>query len=149
VLHEDITALIINAFYDVHHELGHGFLESAYEGAMVIALRARGLHVERQHRVAVHYRGEIVGVYTVDLLVEDRVIVELKAVRALEPIHEAQLINYLRASSIEVGLILHFAPKAAFRRFILTNDQKPSPSLRTPSSAGAAQPGAESVVTVE
>lgn len=130
MLHEDLTEPIIAAFYDVHHELGHGFLESVYERAMVIALSKRGLPVERQVPVTVHYSGHVVGDFCADLVVENRVMIELKACRALEPIHEAQLLNYLRATSIEVGLLLHFAHKPAFRRLILTNDRKPSFSIR-------------------
>src|SRR5688500_6229421 len=145
MLHETITERIIAAFYDVHHELGHGFLESVYEGAMAIALEARGLSVVRQAPVVVYYSGRAVGDLRADLLVERRVIVELKACRALEPIHEAQLINYLRATTIEVGLILHFAFKPVFRRLILTNDRKPSQPLRglqRPSVVQSGQAGA-------
>ena len=148
MLHETITEPIISAFYDVYHELGHGFLESVYEGSVVVALRKRGLHVQRQHPVTVYYRGEPVGTFCADLVVEHRVICELKAGRALEPIHEAQLINYLRATTIEVGLLLHFGPKPEFRRLILTNDRKPLASLRgaadaalAPSPSAAGSPG--------
>ena len=128
MLHDDLTKPIIDAFYDVDHALGHGFLESVYERSMVLALSARGLRAERQIPASVRYRGEVVGEFFCDLMVEERVVVELKACRALEPAHEAQLLNYLRASSMEVGLLLHFAPKPAFKRLILTNDRKMGPS---------------------
>lgn len=125
MLHEDLTAPLIGAFYDVHRELGHGFLESVYERAMVVALSRRGIPVERQVPVTVRYGGHVVGEFCADLLLENRVLVELKTCRTLEPIHEAQVINYLRATLIEVGLLLHFAPKPVFRRFVLSNDRKP------------------------
>ena len=130
MLHETITEQIIGGFYDVHHELGHGFLESVYEGAMVVALERRGLRVVRQAPIVVYYSGHAVGDFRADLLVENRVIVELKACRALEPIHEAQVLNYLRATVLEVSLILHFSFKPVFRRLILTNDRKPAESSR-------------------
>ena len=125
MLRDDLTDPTIGAFYDVYNQLGHGFLESVYEPAMVIALRKRGLVVERQVPVVVHYDGEAVGKFFADLMVEHAVIVELKSCRALAPAHEAQVLNSLRATSIEVGLILHFAPKPSVRRLILTNDRKP------------------------
>jgi len=130
MLHQDLTEPIIGAFYDVHHELGPGFLESVYERSMVIALGKRGVRVQRQVGVSVHYSGEVVGSFFADLMVENRVIVELKASRALDAVHEAQLLNYLRATSVEVGLLLHFGAKPAFRRLILTNDRKPAFALR-------------------
>ena len=130
MLHQDVTAPVIDAFFHVHHELGHGFLEAVYERAMAVALGKRGLSVECQVPVTVHYSGNVVGEYFADMLVEKRVIVELKACRAIEPVHEAQLINYLRATSVEIGLLLNFAPKPVIRRLILTNDRKPSFALR-------------------
>ena len=125
MLHEDITDPILGAFYEVHHVLGPGFLESVYERSMVIGLRKRGFHADRQAALTVHYDGELVGQFRADLLVENRVIVEVKANRALDSAHEAQLLNLLRASPIEVGLLLHFGHKPSFRRLILTNDRKP------------------------
>ena len=124
MLREDLTEPAIGAFHDVYNDLGPGFLESVYEGAMVVALRGRGLPVQRQAPVVVHYGGEDVGRFYADLIVENAVILELKACRAVDPAHEAQVLNYLRASRIEVGLILHFGPKPAVRRLILTNDRK-------------------------
>lgn len=124
MLHDKLTGAIIGAFYDVHRELGHGFLESVYERAMMIALGRRAVRVERQAPVSVYYDGVNVGDYLADLLVDNRVIAEVKASRAIDPKHEAQLLNYLRATSIEVGLLLHFAPQPAFRRLIVSNDGK-------------------------
>jgi len=130
MLCEELTGQIIGVFYHVYHELGFGFLESVYERAMIVGLRKLGLKVEQQVRVLVYYEGQVVGDFKADLLVEDRVTVELKASRTLDSSHEAQLINHLRATSIEVGLLLHFGPKPSFRRLILTNDQKPYFALR-------------------
>jgi GxxExxY protein len=118
------TEKIIGVFYDVYNELGHGFLESVYEGSMVIALREAGLRVVQQQPIAVFFRGQLVGDFRADLIVDDEVIVEVKAARAIEPAHEAQLMNYLRASRIEVGLLMNFGPKAEFKRFIFDNDRK-------------------------
>ena len=153
MLREDLTDPTIGAFYDVYHELGPGFLESVYEGAMVIALRRRGLKVRRQIPVVVHYGGEPVGRFFADLVVENTILVELKACRALDPAHESQVQNYLRATRLEVGLILHFGPKPAVRRFILTNDRKlwfargderpGNRSLRRVPTPGGARPAPE------
>jgi GxxExxY protein len=105
--HKDITNLIIKAFYTVYNTLGYGFLEKVYENAMVIELRKLGLKVVPQARIVVYYDGQEVGEYSADLLVEDAVIVELKATRALVSDNEAQLLNYLKATIYEVGLLLN------------------------------------------
>ena len=136
MLREDLTDPTIGGFYDVYHELGPGFLESVYEGAMVVALRLRGLHAERQVPAVVRYAGEPVGKFFADLVVENAILLELKACRAIDPAHEAQVVNYLRATRLEVGLILHFGPKPAVRRLILTNDRKPW-FIRGDTSAGS------------
>lgn len=119
------TDAIIGAFYDVYNALGYGFLEKVYENALVLELRHRGLSVISQHPITVSYRGEAVGEYFADLLVDNAVIVELKAVPAILNQHEAQLLNYLTATSIEVGLLLNFGPEPKFVRKILDNDRKP------------------------
>lgn len=124
LLHESVSRAVIHAFKQVHAELGHGFLESVYSAAMSVALHELGCRVDREMPVEVAFRGRRVGVFRVDLLVDNRVCVELKVCRTLHKVHEAQLLNYLRASRIEVGLLLNFAPHAEFRRFILTNDRK-------------------------
>jgi GxxExxY protein len=124
--HEEITERIIGVFYQVYNELGHGFLEAIYEEAMVVALSDAGLRVERQVPVPVCFRGRVIGDYKADLLVESKVLLELKAVRRLEPAHEAQTIHYLRATHIEVALLLNFgAQRAELRRLILDNERKP------------------------
>src|SRR3989337_217491 len=101
--HREITDLILKAFYNVYHELGYGFLEKVYENAMVIEAVALGLMVTHQAPIEVIYKGQKVGHYEADLVVNDLVIVELKAVQALAATHEAQLLNYLKATRFEVG----------------------------------------------
>jgi GxxExxY protein len=115
--HEDLTARILKACFDVSNELGAGFLESVYEKALLIALRQHGLQAEAQVPVPVKFRGESVGDFFADILVEGSVIVELKAVQALAPEHQAQLINYLKATGIKVGLLVNFGrPRLEYRR---------------------------------
>ena len=122
--HSAVTQKIIAAFYEVYNTLGYGFLEKVYENALVIALTSLGLRVEQQARIAVCFQGQIVGEYFADLLVKDKVIVELKAVSRLLMEHEAQLLNYLRATPYEVGLLLNFGPKPDFRRKAFDNSRK-------------------------
>lgn len=124
LLHESVSQEVIHAFKQVYAELGHGFLESVYSAAMSVALQDAGCRVEREMPIEVAFRGHRVGRFRIDLLVEKRVGVELKVCRTLHQVHEAQLLNYLRASRIEVGMLLNFGPHAEFRRFILTNDRK-------------------------
>ena len=124
MLHSDITEKIIKAFYKVNNTLGFGFLEKVYENAMVIELRKLGYNVLQQKNIKVHYENQEVGDYFADLLVNDSVIVELKAAENLCEEHEAQLINYLKATKIEVGLLMNFGKKAEFVRKIFTNDRK-------------------------
>lgn len=121
--HKDLTEKIIKAFYKVYNTLGFGFLEKVYENAMFIELRNMDLFVEKQRRIKVFYEGNVVGDYCADLAVEDKVIVELKAAEALCEDHEFQLINYLKATEIEVGLLLNFGKKPEFRRKIFTNKE--------------------------
>jgi GxxExxY protein len=122
--HEALTKQIIGAFYDVYNALGYGFLERVYENAMTIELRKRGLRVTTQAPINVYYDGEVVGDYVADMIVEDKVIVELKAVRQLQTTHEAQLLNYLNATLYEVGLLFNFGPKPVFKRKIFDNERK-------------------------
>ena len=124
MLHENLTAKIIKAFFKVYNTLGYGFLEKVYENAMAIELRKMGLNVKQQQNIKVHYDNIEVGDYYADLFVEDLVIVELKSAANLCEEHEAQLINYLKATEIEVGLLLNFGKKAEFKRKIFTNDRK-------------------------
>lgn len=122
--HSDLTDKIIGTFYEVYNELGFGFLESVYEEAMKMALESKGLKVEQQVPVPVWFRGKKIGHFEADLVVEDLVIIELKAVRAIDDAHIAQLLNYLRATEIEVGLVLNFGHKAEFRRKAFDNSRK-------------------------
>jgi GxxExxY protein len=134
--HSELTERIIGVFYEVYNELGHGFLESVYEKAMLIALRDAGIAVQYKHPIEVSFRGQSVGVFEADLLVEGVVLLELKSARAIDPAYEAQLLNYLRATKVEVGLILNFGPKPEFRRLAFDNARK---QLRgAPSSRPAA-----------
>jgi len=124
--HPDITELIIGAFYKVHNTLGYGFLERVYGNALAIELRRLRLEVVQEARIAVYYDGEVVGEYFADLLVAGAVIVELKAVRRLLEEHEAQLLNYLKATPYEVGLLLNFGPKPQIKRKAFDNSRKGS-----------------------
>lgn len=122
--HGEITQKVIGVFYEVYNELGHGFLESVYEKSLAIALNSMGIKVLRQIEIPVSFRGQRVGVFTADMLVEDCVLLELKAARALDTSHVAQLLNYLRATDIEVGLLLNFGLKPEFKRLLFDNPRK-------------------------
>ena len=124
LIQHDLTEKVIGVFYDVYNELGHGFLESVYHKAMVIALRGAGFLIASEVPIPVFFRGQRVGDFSADILVNDAVLLELKAVKEFDTAHEAQLLNYLRATPIEVGLLLNFGPKPAFRRRLFTNDRK-------------------------
>lgn len=116
--HEQITKSVIGCAFEVINELGAGFLESVYEKALLLALRQKGLSVISQHPVKVLFRGECVGDFYADIFVEEKVIVELKAVKAIAPENQAQIINYLNATGIEVGLLINFGnPKLEYKRF--------------------------------
>ncbi len=116
--HEEITGIVIGCAFDVMNELGAGFLESVYEKALLVAIRHKGLSATSQHAVKVMFRGECVGGFYADILVEEKVILELKAVKAIAPEHQAQIINYLNATGIEVGHLINFGnPKLEYKRF--------------------------------
>jgi len=118
MLHEEITEKIIAACFDVSNELGAGFLESVYEKALLIALMDRGLNAQSQVPLQVTFRGQIVGDFFADIVVENKILLELKAVKNLAPEHQAQTINYLKATRIEIGLLVNFGnPKLEYRRF--------------------------------
>lgn len=122
-LHNELTESIIGCAFEVINELGSGFLESVYENAMIVALSEAGLSVQSQVPVPVSFRGKRVGDFYADLLVESKVLVELKAVRAIAPEHQAQIINYLNATGIEVGLLINFGnPRLELKR--LTRSRK-------------------------
>jgi len=127
LVHGDLSKAIIGAYYDVYNELGYGFLEKVYENALAHELRKRGHSVEQQFPIKVYYDQQLMGEYFVDLLIDDSIILELKAVDDLHPKHKAQIYNYLKANEFEVGLLLNFGPKPTFKRKILTNDQKHRP----------------------
>ncbi|MBL0279113.1 MAG: GxxExxY protein [Bacteroidetes bacterium] len=120
LLHKDLTDLIIQAFYKVYNELGYGFLEKVYENALIIELKKIGLLIEQQVKIKVFYDETQVGFYIADLLVESSVIVEIKAAESLGYEHECQLINYLKASNVEVGLLLNFGKKPTFKRKVFS-----------------------------
>jgi GxxExxY protein len=108
LLYEDLTEKILAACFEVCNELGPGFLESVYQNALLIALEERGLAAKSQIPISVSFHGKPVGDFIADILVEDKIILELKVVSALTPIHQAQVINYLKATGIEVGLLINF-----------------------------------------
>lgn len=124
MLHANLTEKIIKAFFKVNNTLGYGFLEKVYENAMAIELIKMGCNVRQQQNIKVYYETEEVGDYYADLLIDDLVIIELKAAESLCEEHEAQLINYLKATKMEVGLLMNFGKKAEFKRKIFTNDRK-------------------------
>ena len=122
--HKEITEKVIGAFFAVYNELGHGFLESVYENALSIALEDTELNVVRQQPIPVWFRGRQVGDFRADLVVESVLVVEIKASRSLEPSHEAQLLNYLKGTKLEVGLLLNFGPRPIFKRMAFDNERK-------------------------
>ncbi len=131
---EQLSGQIIEAAISVHRELGPGFLESVYESAMKVALRHRGIVYQPQHEVTIVFEGEEVGVHRLDLVVENEIVVELKAVKALEDIHFAQVKSYLKATRLTVGLLLNFnAPTLVVKRIVLSN-QVGVPSTQPPAS---------------
>ena len=122
--HGLVTDKILRVFYDVYNELGHGFLESVYHRSLVFALELVGLSVRSRVRIPVWFRGTQVGHFEADVLVENCVLLELKAVHALDSSHQAQLLNYLKATDIEVRLLLNFGEKPEFKRVIFDNLRK-------------------------
>ena len=118
MLHQDLTKGIIGCGFEVSNELGAGFLESVYERAMLVALADVGLSAKSQAAIAVFFRNRRIGEFFADIIVEGKVIVELKTAKAITPIHEAQIINYLKATGIEVGVLMNFGnPRLEYRRF--------------------------------
>jgi len=116
---DELTYQINGAIFEVNRELGSGFLEKIYENALMIELGRRGLKAENQAAVCVCYKGEMVGEYFADIVVEGQVIIELKVVQSLQKVHEAQLLNYLRATGYRIGLLVNFThPKAVVKRFV-------------------------------
>lgn len=122
--HGSITDQILKVFYEVYNELGHGFLESVYHRSLVLALESVGLDVCSRVAIPVWFRGCEVGHFEADILVERCVLLELKAARSLDSSHRAQLLNYLRATDIEVGLLLNFGERPEFKRIVFDNLKK-------------------------
>ena len=122
--HSHVTEKIIASFYEVYNELGHGFLESVYEKAMIMVLESKGLRTDRQIELPVWFRQKKIAKFEADLIVDGVVLIELKAVRSLDTSHQAQILNYLRATEIEVGLLLNFGLKADFKRMVFDNSRK-------------------------
>jgi GxxExxY protein len=122
--HRELTQKVIGVFFEVYNELGHGFLESVYHKAFELALTSKGLRVFREIEVPVWFRGQKVGEFEADILVEECLLLELKAVRGLDSAHESQLLNYLRATEIEVGLLFNFGIKPDFKRLAFDNSRK-------------------------
>ena len=121
----ELTYLINGAIFEVSRILGPGFLEKVYENALLMELKARGIKAAAQYPIKVRYKDQIVGEYFADLLVEDKVIIELKTVDKIEKIHEAQLLNYLKATGIKVGLLVNFkSTKAEIKRLVLNLPEK-------------------------
>ena len=125
MLHEEKTKAIIRCFYNVANAMGYGFLEKVYENALAVELIENGFNVKGQNGITVHYKSQKVGEYYADLIVDDSILLELKSVESLIEAHRSQLINYLKSSEIEVGLLMNFGKTATFERFIFTNDKKP------------------------
>ena len=141
-LRDPATARILRAYFDLYNEVGWGFLENVYRRGMVVGLRRLGAAVRQEVHLPVEYLGERIGDYYADLVVDDRVIVEIKSADALGPSHRAQLLNYLKASRIETGMLLNFGPRPSFARLIVSN----RPSLghpRTTASQNTQQPTEE------
>jgi GxxExxY protein len=122
--YKELTDAVICCFYNVYNTLGYGFLEKVYENSLLFELKKSGLNALQQYPISVYYKGNIVGEYCADILVDNNIIVEIKAVKTLLPEHEAQLLNYLKATNVEVGLLLNFGPKPEFKRKAFDNARK-------------------------
>lgn len=122
LLYADVTQAIIDAFFFVYNKLGYGFLENVYVGALILELRRRGHSVAREVLVPVFYDGVVVARYRMDLIVDDCVVVEVKSTEVLNPHDQRQLLNYLRATPLEVGLLLHFGPRPKVHRVAAPNE---------------------------
>ena len=127
--HDELTHEIIKVFYAVYNELGYGFMESVYKKCMRIALTEAGSNVETEKPIPVYFHQHLVGVFKADLIVNNLVLVELKVSEALHRDHDAQTLHYLRATDIEVALLMNFGPNARFRRFVMDNEKKSCKSV--------------------
>ena len=124
LLNNELTSLILKTYYEVYNELGYGFLEKVYQNALLIELKNKGLEVTPNKKIKVYYKGENVGDYYADIIVNDTVVLELKAVEYINDQFENQLLNYLKGTDCEVGLLLNFGKKPEFRRKIYENKRK-------------------------
>ncbi len=122
--HGDLTEKLIGIFFTLYNELGHGFLESVYEQAFAVVLAENGIFFQRQIAIPVWFHGTQIDEFRADLLVDGKVLIELKTGRDIEPAWEKQLLNYLRATDVEVGLVFNFGPQAQFRRYMFENEKK-------------------------
>ena len=124
LLHDELTDVIIKTFYEVYNKLGYGFLERVYQNSLYLELKSKGLKVEAQKKIEVYYKGIEVGQYYADLIVEDLIILELKAADCIVKEFENQILNYLKGTNCEVGLLLNFGTKPEFKRKIFENSRK-------------------------
>ncbi len=124
ILHKELSESILKVFYDVYNELGYGFLEKVYQNAMYLELKSLSFKVEPQRQIKVYYKNEVVGDFFADLLINDVIILELKACDSLVKSHYVQTLNYLKATNIEIGLLLNFGEKPEIKRLIFTNNRK-------------------------
>jgi GxxExxY protein len=123
-LYKNVSDRVIRIFYEVYNDLGYGFLEKVYQNAMYFELKKEGYKVEAQKRINVFYKNQLVGEYFADIVINDVIILELKACECLMDMHKAQLINYLKATETEIGLLLNFGENPEIKRLIYTNDRK-------------------------
>lgn len=126
LLIKEITSKVINAYFKVYNTLGYGFLEKVYENALTVELQRSGLFYKKQYPIKVYYEEKEVGFYIADFLIEEKLIIEIKAMESLCEEHEYQLVNYLKATDIEIGLLMNFGKKAEFKRKIFQNTIKKS-----------------------
>ena len=117
--HKELTAKIIECAFKVHKNLGFGFLESIYRNALMIELSKAGLQADMEKKIRVHYDGQSIGDFVADVIVENKIILELKCIKQNNPMHEAQLVNYLKATGIEVGLLINFGEQVEIKRKVL------------------------------
>ena len=128
MIDEELTGRIIKVFYKVYNALGYGFIESIYHNSMILELVSGGLTIETEKPIAVYYGANVVGTFSADLVVEQKIILELKAKELLHSAHEAQLTNYLRATDIELGLLFNFGREPEFKRKYFSNGKKQLPA---------------------
>ncbi|PYT01075.1 MAG: GxxExxY protein [Acidobacteria bacterium] len=132
MIDEELSGRVIKVFYKIYNALGYGFIESIYHNAMILELVGDGLTIETEKPIAVYYGSNVVGTFSADLVVEEKLMLELKATEVLHPSHEAQLTNYLRATDVELGLLFNFGREPQFKRKYFSNGNK----RRSPISGG-------------